>query len=151
MQGLETGHRSTACHVVRFFFSSVRSSSVYPGLLHKYIPSKADTFSDFSKEQSCLYTFIIQFHFHSVFNVQNRTRLYFCMNYIDNACMYKFLQDSTRFFRFVLDPTCAIFSKCVGFNDIKLDICIHLAHILSTPCIHLAHILRTPCTHLAHI
>ena len=48
----------------------------------------------------------------------------------------------------LLDPTCAIFSKCVGFNDIKLDICIHLAHILSTPCIHLAHILRTPCTHL---
>ena len=32
-------------------------------------------------------------HFYSVFNIQNRTRKYFCMNYIDNACMYKFLQD----------------------------------------------------------
>ena len=73
------------------------------------------------------------------------------MNYIDNACMYKFLQDSSRFFRFLWDPTCAMFSKCVGFNDIKHDICIHLAHILRTPCTRLAHIFRTPCTHLVHI
>ena len=59
------------------------------------------SFPFFSLEQSCLNTFIIYFHFHSVFNIQNRTRQYFCMNYIDNACMYKFLQDSTRFFRFL--------------------------------------------------
>jgi len=64
-----------------------------------YIPA-APTFSNFSNlKQSCLYTFIIHFHFHSVFNIQNRTRQYFCRNYIDDACMYKFRQDSTRFFR----------------------------------------------------
>ena len=54
--------------------------------------SNSSTFSDLSNlEQSCLYTFIIHFHFHSVFNIQKRTSQYFCMNYIDNACMYKFL------------------------------------------------------------
>ena len=56
-------------------------------ILGYYIPA-APTFSNFSNlEQSCLYTFIIHFHFHSVFNILNRTRQYFCMNYIDNACM----------------------------------------------------------------
>ena len=95
--------------------------------------------------QSCLYTFIIHFHFHSVFNIQNRTRQYFCMNYIDNACIYKFLQDSTiyKVLKISLRP-----NRCYIF---KHDICIHLAHILSTPCTHLAHILRTSCTHLAPV
>ena len=71
--------------------------------IHTYpLPSKAATLSDLSNlEESCLYTFIIHFHFHSVFYIRNRTRQYFCMNYIDNACMYKFLQDSTRFFTFL--------------------------------------------------
>ena len=129
------------------FISSVRSSSGDHGLIEI---QQQGHFSKFSNlEQSCLYTFIIHFHFHSVFNVPNRTRQYFCMNYIDNA--FKFLQDSTRFFRFLYDPTCAIFSKFMGFNDIKHDICIHLPHILSTPCPHLAHNLHTPYTHLAHI
>ena len=54
--------------------------------------------------------------------VQNRTRKFFCMNYIDNACMHKFLQNSTRFLRFLQDPTCALFSKCMGFKVIKYDI-----------------------------
>ena len=65
-----------------------------------YIPSKP-TFPNFSNlEQSCPYTFLIHFHFHPVFNIQNRTRHYFCMNYIDNAYMYNFfkiLQGSSDF------------------------------------------------------
>ena len=37
------------------------------------------SFPNFSNlEQSCLYTFIIHFFFDSVFNLQNRTRQYFC-------------------------------------------------------------------------
>ena len=81
------------------FISSVRSSSGDHGLI-EIQQQQQGHFSKFSNlEQSCLYTFIIHFHFHSVFNVPNRTRQYFCMNYIDNA--FKFLQDSTRFFRFL--------------------------------------------------
>ena len=84
-----------------FIVSSVRSSSGDHGLI-EIQQQQQGHFSKFSNlEQSCLYTFIIHFHFHSVFNVPNRTRQYFCMNYIDNAFMYKFLQDSTRFFRFL--------------------------------------------------
>ena len=84
----------------RGFLSSVRSSRVF--IMGYYISIYKLSFPNFSNlEQSCLYTFINHFHFHSVFNIQNRTRQYFCMNYIDNACMYKFLQDSTRFFRFL--------------------------------------------------
>ena len=41
------------------------------------------------------------FHFDSVFNIQNRTRQCFCMNYIDHACMHKFLQNPSRFFKFL--------------------------------------------------
>ena len=68
------------------FFSSVRSSSVHHGLIE--IQQQQATFSNFSNlEQSCLYTLIIHFHFHSVFNIKNRTRQYFCMNYIENSCM----------------------------------------------------------------
>ena len=48
-----------------------------------------------------IYTFINHFHVDSVFNEQNKTRQYFCMNYIDNACMQKFLQTSTRLFTFL--------------------------------------------------
>ena len=56
------------------------------------------TFPNFSDlEQSFLYTFINHFHFDSVFNVENRIRQYFCMAYIDNACMHKFLHNSARF------------------------------------------------------
>ena len=67
-----------------------------------YIPIAAPTFPNFSNlEQSCLYTSITHFHFQSVFNIQNRTRKYFFMNNIDNACMSKFIQDSERFFRFL--------------------------------------------------
>ena len=52
------------------------------------------TFPKFSNlEQSCLYEFIIHFHFHSVFDIQNRTRQYFCMNYIDNACKKRALSN----------------------------------------------------------
>ena len=76
------------------FISSV---SVYHGLLHTTHFLKKSNL-----EQSCLDTFITHFHFHSVFNIQNRTWQYLCMNYIDNACMYKFLQDSARFFRFLV-------------------------------------------------
>ena len=32
---------------------------------------------------------------------QNRTRQYFCMIYIDNACMHKSLQNSTMFLRYL--------------------------------------------------
>ena len=45
--------------------------------------SAAATFPNFSNlEQSYQHTFII--HFHSLFNIKNRTSQYFCMNY---ACM----------------------------------------------------------------
>ena len=55
--------------------SSVRSSSVHHGLLIKIQQQQQATFSIFSNlEQSCLYTFIIHFHFHLVFNIKNRTR-----------------------------------------------------------------------------
>ena len=38
------------------------------------------------------------FQLDSVFNVQNRTRQYFCMSYINHAYMHKFRQNFTRFF-----------------------------------------------------
>ena len=41
-------------------------------------------------EQCCLYTFIYHFRYDSVFNLHNKTKQYFCMNYIDHACMHKF-------------------------------------------------------------
>ena len=86
--------------IMMMIISSVRSSSGDHGLIEIQQQQQQGHFSKFSNlEQSCLYTFIIHFHFHSVFNVPNRTRQYFCMNYIDNA--FKFLQDSTRFFRFL--------------------------------------------------
>ena len=44
--------------------SSVRSSSVHHALI--------EIFKFSNLEQSCLYTFIIHFHFHSVFNIQNK-------------------------------------------------------------------------------
>ena len=56
-------------------------------------------------------------------------------------------QISSKFDKVLQISAYAIFSKCMGFNDIKHDICIHLAHILSTPCTHHAHILRTSCAH----
>ena len=59
-------------------------------------------------EQSCLYTFIIHFHFHSVFNLQNRQ--YFCMIYIDNSCMHKFLQNSTM--QNLEESTCMRCNSC---------------------------------------
>ena len=81
------------------FISSIRSSNVYHCLLY---PAQQATFPKFSDlEQCCLYTFINHFRFDSVFNLQNRTRQYFCMNYIDNACMHKFLQNCTSFFKFL--------------------------------------------------
>ena len=84
------------------FTSSLAPSGTLVFIMGYFIHTYKPSFPNFSNlEQSCLYTFIIHFHFHSVFNIQNRTRQYFCMNYIDNACMYKFLQDSTRFFRFL--------------------------------------------------
>ena len=56
------------------------------------------TFSNFSNlEQSCLYTFIYNFHFHSVFNIWNRTSQYFGMNDIDNARMHVHI--SSRFYK----------------------------------------------------
>ena len=75
-----------------------RSSSVYPGLV--YI--QQSYFPNFSNlEQCCLYTFINHFRFDSVFSPQNKTKQYYCMNYIDHACMHKFLQNSTGFFKFM--------------------------------------------------
>ena len=91
-------------------------------------------------EQSCLFTFIIHFQFHSLFNIQNWTRQYFWLDYIDNACIYKF-QDSSM----ISNMT---YISCIYAY---MHICIHLAHILSTPCTHLAHTLHTSCTHLTHI
>ena len=91
--------KTFTCLTILRIFSSARSTSVHHGL--KEIQQQQATFLNFSNlEQSCLYTFIIHIHFHSVFNIKNRTRQYFCMNCIDNACMFKFLQDSSRFFRF---------------------------------------------------
>ena len=94
-------YRST---VYDSFIGSVRSSSGDHGLI-EIQQQQQGHFSKFSNlEQSCLYTFIIHFHFHSVFNVPNRTRQYFCMNYIDNACI------------------CVIFSKCSGLKNVKYEI-----------------------------
>ena len=81
------------------FVSSVRSSSVYPGLLPTYIPSHFfQIFQIWSYAAYIHYTFINHFHFDSVFNLQNRTRQYFCMNYI-HACtsFFKILQGSSNF------------------------------------------------------
>ena len=97
------------------------------------------SFSDFSiLEQSCLYAFIIHFHFYSVFNMQNRTRQYLCMNYFDNTCMYKCLQDSTRFFRFKTQHV-LYFLNVWGSMISNLT----YAYILHTYGAHLAHILHT--------
>ena len=44
--------------------------------------------------------FTVTFQFNSVFNLQNRTKQCFCMNYIDRACIganLKILQDSSNF------------------------------------------------------
>ena len=73
-----------------------------------------------------------------VLNMLNRTRQCFCMNYIDHACRHQFLQNSSRFFRFLKDPTCAIFSKCRGFKDIKYDIPVfHECHEDITAYVHI--------------
>ena len=77
------------------FVSSARSSSVHHGLLHTYIQTSFPTISNL--EQSCLYTFIYNFHFHSVFNIWNRTSQYFGMNDIDNARMHVHI--SSRFYK----------------------------------------------------
>ena len=92
------------------FISSVRSSSVYPGLL------QTGHFSDFSNlEQSCLYTFII--HFHSLFKVWNRTRQYFCMNYIEKRMHVQISSIFYKVLQIYLRPKMYYISKCVGFND----------------------------------
>ena len=103
-------------------------------------------FSDL--EQCCPHTFI---HFDSVFNLQNRTRQYLCMNYIDIACMHKFLKKSTRFLKFLYNPTCAIFSQYWGFKDIKYDTlhCTLYNHIAQSHCtitLHIVHFIL----HIAH-
>ena len=63
------------------------------------------------------------FHFDSVFKIQNRTRQCFCMNYIYNDKLTAHagspyqapISISAKFFKFLQDPTCAIFYKCRGF------------------------------------
>ena len=65
----------------------------------RFVPQESHSQAGLTRAILPIYTFII--HFHSVFNIKNKTRQYFCMNYIGNACMYKFLQDCTRFFRFL--------------------------------------------------
>ena len=104
--------------------SWLRSSSDYHSLLHTYIPDIPAAHPLFQicqiwSNTANICAFVIHIHFYSVFNLQNRTRQFFCMNYIDNACMHKFIQNSTRFFRFLQDPTCAIFSKCMRLKVIK--------------------------------
>ena len=93
--------------LTRILFSSVRSSSVYHGLLHT-----SGHFSKFFKFGAILPIYIhnsLSLSFSVQHTEQNQVILL-------HACMYKFLKVSTRFFRFLWDPTCAIFSKCVGFN-----------------------------------
>ena len=41
------------------------------------------------------------FHFDLVFGLENTTRQCFFMNYIDHACIHKFLVNFTRFFKFM--------------------------------------------------
>ena len=126
------------------FFSSIRSSSVHHGLLHTYKP----LFSNCSSlEQSCLCTFIIHFHFCPVFNIYRtepgNNLAWITLTTHAHTNFFKILQGSS-------DPTCAIFSKCVGFNDIK-HTCTRIERILHTSCAHLLHTLHTSCAHLAHI
>ena len=73
------------------------------------------------------------------------------MNYIDNACMHKFLKKSTRFLKFLYNPTCAIFSQYWGFKDIKYDTlhCTLYNHIAQSHCtitLHIVHFIL----HIAH-
>ena len=80
------------------FISSIRSSSVYHRLLY---PAQQATFPKFSDlEQCCLYTFINHFRFDSVFNPQNKTKQYYCMNLTltMHACtnFFKILQGSSN-------------------------------------------------------
>ena len=49
-------------------------------------------------------------HFDSVFNLQYRTRQYFCMHFIENACMHKFLQKVYKVLQITVRPNmCYIF------------------------------------------
>ena len=85
---------------VTLIFSSVRSSSVHHGLIEVQRSAAQGHFLRLFKFGAILPIFIHNLLSLSI-SIQNRTRQYFCMNYIDNACIYKFLSDSTRFFRFL--------------------------------------------------
>ena len=81
-------------------------------------PAAAGHLFNFSNLEQCyLYTFINQFHFDSVSNLQNRTRQYFCMNYIDHAYMHKCPQNSTKVFKFL--PGITLMVLC-GDGDLQL-------------------------------
>ena len=109
------------------FFSSIRSSSVYHGLF--YIPSSTH--------------FVKLFNFGAILliYIHKPLSLSFSVQYTEQN---QVLQIS-------LQPNMCYIFKMRGVQwYIKYGICIHLAHIFSTPCTHLAHILHTLCTHLAH-
>ena len=74
-------------HSLIMCVSSVSSFSVHPCLLHTQ--TLFQMWSNAVYIYNVYHTIINHFHFNSVFNIQNRTRQYFCMNYIDHACMHK--------------------------------------------------------------
>ena len=103
------------------------------GLLHTYIQAHFFRFSNL--EQSCLYTFIVHFHFHSVFDIQNRTRQYFCMNLHTSCAQHAHI----------------LHTSFAHLAHILRTSFVNIAHIIHTSCAHLAHILPTSCAHLAHL
>ena len=85
------------------FLAPYRSSNVYPGLIHTRRRPRFQIFQIWSNSAyiQTLTTFtFIQCSMHRT----ELTMQYFCMNYIDNACMYKFLQHCKRFFKFCIKP-----------------------------------------------
>ena len=71
--------------------------------MHKFLQNSAGFFPTFQMRSNSAYIhskFTFTFQFNSVFNVQIRTRQFFCMNYIDRACIgtnfLKILQGSSK-------------------------------------------------------
>ena len=67
--------RHCSLNVFVFVFAFLLAPSgalVFIMCYYKHTKPSFPNFSNF--EQSCLYTFMIHFHFHSVFDIQNRTR-----------------------------------------------------------------------------
>ena len=143
------------------FVSSVRSSSVYPGLLPTYIHTYPATFFRFFRFGAMLPIYIIHSLITftliqcSIYRTEpGNTFAWITLKTHTCTNFFKILQGSLDFSKtqhvlYFLNAWSSKISNMTYANILHTYLA-HLAHILHTYWAHIAHILHTSCAHLAH-